>query len=209
MFPFLFFLPFFFSFCRIYRNFIPLSVTDFSQAGYFSLACPSLPFGNLKKSQLLFRAVRGSIGVKNRPPGNGSGYNLVTESNTLSWERVAGRSPDGCGAARGTGFVPPLFRPCGATFPQGKVKSKTLSRERVAGRSPDGCGAARGTGVGSAPLPPPAGGTFPQGKVKSKALSRERVDRAQPGTGVGRPAVPGLSRPSSAACGRHLPPGEG
>ena len=163
MFPFLFFLPFFFSFCRIYRNFIPLSVTDFSQAGYFSLACPSLPFGNLKKSQLLFRAVRGSIGVKNRPPGNGSGYNLVTESNTLSWERVAGRSPDGCGAARSTGLVPPLFRPCGATFPQGKVKSKTLSWERV--------------------------------------------DRAQPGTGVGRPAVPGLFRPSSGPAGPPSPKG--
>ena len=166
MFPFLFFLAFFFSFCRNYRNFNPLLVTDFSQAGYFSLACPSLSFGNLKKSQLLFRAVRGSIGVKNRPPGNGSGYNLVTESNTLSWERVAGRSPDRCGAARGSGF-------------------------------------------GSAPLPPPADGTFPQGKVRNKTLSRERVDRASPGTGVGRLAVPGLFRPSSAACGRHLPPGEG
>ena len=29
---------------------------------------------------------------------------------TLSWERVAGRSPDGCGAASRTGSVPPLFR---------------------------------------------------------------------------------------------------
>ena len=89
MFPFLFFFGFFFSFCRIYRDSIPLLVTVFSQAGYFSLACPSLSFGNLKKSRLLFRAVRGSIGVKNRPPGNGSGYNLVTTSPALSClERV-------------------------------------------------------------------------------------------------------------------------
>ena len=165
MFPFLFFFPFFFSFCRNYRNFIPLSVTDFSQAGYFSLACPPLSFGNLKKSQLLFRAVRGSIGVKNRPPGNGSGYNLVTESNTLSWERVAGRSPDGCGAARRTDLVPPLFRRLrAAPSPRGRLRVK------------------------------PSPGRGWQGVAL---------------TGVGRPAVPGLSRPSSAACGRHLPPGEG
>ena len=89
MFPFLFFLGFFFSICRIYRDSIPLLVTVFSQAGYFSLACPSLSFGNLKKSRLLFRAVRGSIGVKNRPPGNGVGYNLVTTLPALSClERV-------------------------------------------------------------------------------------------------------------------------
>ena len=70
-------------------DFNPLLVTDFSQARYFSLACSSLSFGNLKKSQLLFRAVRGSIGVKNRPPGNGSGYNLVTAIPALSClERV-------------------------------------------------------------------------------------------------------------------------
>ena len=125
MFPFLFFFAFFFSFCRNYRNFNPFLVTDFSQAGYFSLACPSLSFGNLKKSQLLFRAVRGSIGVKNRPPGNGVGYNLVTEAKTLSWERVAGRSPDGCGAARGTGLVPPLFRRLrAAPTPRGRLREK-------------------------------------------------------------------------------------
>ena len=165
MFPFLFFWRFFFSFCRICRDSIPLLVTVFSQAGYFSLACPSLSFGNLKKSQLLFRAVRGSIGVKNRPPGNGSGYNLVTEARPSPGRGWTGRSPAGCGAARGIGFVPPLFRPCGATFPQGKVRNKTLSWERV--------------------------------------------DRALPGTGVGRYGGPALFRPSSAACGRHLPPGEG
>ena len=165
MFPFLFFLAFFFSFCRNCRNFNPLSVTDFSQAGYFSLACPSLSFGNLKKSQLLFRAVRGSIGVKNSPPGNGSGYNLVTEANTLSWERVAGRSPDGCGAARGTGLVPPLFHRCGGPpSPRGRLREK------------------------------PSPGRGWQGVAL---------------TGVGRLAVPALFRPSSAACGRHLPPGEG
>ena len=53
---------------------------------------------------------------------------------TLSWERVAGRSPDGCGAARRTNPVPPLFRRCGGTFPQGKV------REAPAGRSPSPTG---------------------------------------------------------------------
>ena len=85
---------------------------------------------------------------------------------TLSWERVAGRSPDGCGAARGTDFATaPLPPPAGGTFPQGKVRRKTLSRERVAGRSPDGCGAARSTGL-VPPLFRPCGATFPQGKVK-------------------------------------------
>ena len=32
------------------------------------------------------------------------------KAKTLSWERVAGQRPDGCGAARRTKFVPPLFR---------------------------------------------------------------------------------------------------
>ena len=41
---------------------------------------------------------------------------------TLSWERVAGRSPDGGGARSRTKFVPPLIRRCGGTFPQGKVR---------------------------------------------------------------------------------------
>ena len=148
MFPFLFFLTFFFSFCRICRDSIPLLVTVFSQAGYFSLACPSLSFGNLKKSQLLFRAVRGSIGVKNRPPGNGVGYNLVTEARPSPGRGWTGRSPGRvwggtksvqtgpgslselaplirqglrpCHLKRG-GRLPPAGASCGATFPQGKV----------------------------------------------------------------------------------------
>ena len=60
---------------------------------------------------------------------------------TLSWERVAGPwaltgvgaypllgeggralGPDGCGAGPETVLVPPLFRRCGGTFPQGKVR---------------------------------------------------------------------------------------
>ena len=60
---------------------------------------------------------------------------------TLSWERVAGPQaltgvgtypllgeggralgPDGCGARPRTVLVPPLFRRCGGTFPQGKVR---------------------------------------------------------------------------------------
>ena len=83
-------------------GFNPLLVTDFSQAGYFSLACPSLSFGNLKKSRLLFRAVRGSIGVKNRPPGSGTGYNSVTETKGLLKKHVtANQSSDWCGSPPG------------------------------------------------------------------------------------------------------------
>ena len=48
---------------------------------------------------------------------------------TLSWERVAGRSPDGCGAVRRTDLVPPLFRRCGGTFPQGKVRERPRRRK--------------------------------------------------------------------------------
>ena len=32
--------------------------------------------------------------------------------------------PDGCGAVRRTDLVPPLFRRCGGTFPQGKVRER-------------------------------------------------------------------------------------
>ena len=42
---------------------------------------------------------------------------------TLSWERVARRRRDGCGAVLASGLVPPLIRRCGGTFPQGKVRS--------------------------------------------------------------------------------------
>ena len=48
---------------------------------------------------------------------------------TLSWERVAGRSPDGCGAVPRTNPVPPLFRRCGGTFPQGKVRKRPRRRK--------------------------------------------------------------------------------
>ena len=138
MFPFLFFLAFFFSFCRIYRNFISLLVTVFSHAGYFSLACPSLSFGNLKISQLLFRAVRGSIGVKNRPPGSGVGYNLVTETKPSPGRGWTGRSPGRVwGGSRYRPCPAPLPPPAGGTFPQGKVKRKTLSWERDRKPPPD------------------------------------------------------------------------
>ena len=69
---------------------------------------------------------------------------------TLSWERVAGRSPDGCGAARRTDLVPPLFRRCGGTFPQGKVRKRLPAGEddwvsavvpiSPARKVPGGCG---------------------------------------------------------------------
>lgn len=122
MFPFLFFLGFFFSFCRICRDSIPLLVTVFSQAGYFSLACPSLSFGNLKKSRLLFRAVRGSIGVKNRPPGNGVGYNLVTEAKPSPGRGWQGQALTGVGqylVRTGTAPHPP---PEAAPSPRGRFR---------------------------------------------------------------------------------------
>ena len=46
---------------------------------------------------------------------------------TLSWERVAGRSPDGCGAVRTRTRYRPSSGPCGATFPQGKVGGRLLT----------------------------------------------------------------------------------
>ena len=124
MFPFLFFLAFFFSFCRNCRDFNPLLVTDFSQAGYFSLACPSLSFGNLKKSRLLFRAVRGSIGVKNRPPGNRSGYNLVTEAKPSPGRGWTGRCP-----GRVWGGL--RYRPCSAPLPALRAAPSPRGRLRV------------------------------------------------------------------------------
>ena len=169
MFPFLFFLAFFFSFCRIYRNFISLLVTVFSQAGYFSLACPSLSFGNLKKSQLLFRAVRGSIGVKNIPPGSGVGYNSVTEAKPSPGRGWQGVALTGVGRLAGPALFRPSSGPARPPSPRGRLRNKTLSRERVAGRSPDGCGAACGTGL-VPPLFRPCGATFPQGKVKERSI---------------------------------------
>ena len=40
--------------------------------------------------------------------------------------------PDGCGAGRRTDLVPPLFRRCGGTFPQGKVRERLHRRESPA-----------------------------------------------------------------------------
>ena len=54
---------------------------------------------------------------------------------TLSWERVAGRSPDGCGARSKSKFVPPLIRRRGGTFPQGKVGGYLPSAQRNLDRS--------------------------------------------------------------------------
>ena len=141
MFPFLFFWTFFFSFCRICRDSIPLLVTVFSQAGYFSLACPSLSFGNLKKSRLLFRAVRGSIGVKKRPPGNGIGYNLVTEAKPSPGRGWQGAALTGVGRLAVPGLFRPSSGPAGPPSPKGRFRSKTLSWERVDRALP-------GTGVG-------------------------------------------------------------
>ena len=118
------------------------------------------------------------------PPGGGF-Y-------TLSWERVAGRSPDGSGAVRRTDLVPPLFRRCGGTFPQGKVRDlrrgiPTLSWERVAGQSPDGCGAVPRTDL-VPPLFHRRGGTFPQGKVRErgKIFTVFSVAPTRPGPGADR-----------------------
>ena len=89
-------------------------------------------------------------------------------------------------------LVPPLFRPCGATFPQGKVKSPLLLGEGGPGEARDGCGgdpwrfkpgpvllvgwlpsSVRAFGPATFPVGEgflrrglPAGGTFPQGKVE-------------------------------------------
>ena len=163
MFPFLFFLGFFFSFCRIYRDSIPLLVTVFSQAGYFSLACPSLSFGNLKNSQLLFRAVRGSIGVKNRPPGNGSGYNLVTEAKPSPGRGWTGRCPGRVWGGSQYRVCPaPLPPPAGPPSPRGRLRVKPSPGRGWTGRCPGRVWSGPRYRVCPAPLPPPAGGTFPQ-----------------------------------------------
>ena len=70
------------------------------------------------------------------------------------------------------------------------------------------------TGVGrdarSDPVPPlfrRCGGTFPQGKVGDPLLGEGGPGKARDGCGTGRDRT--RYRSSSAACGRHLPPGEG
>ena len=45
------------------------------------------------------------------------------------------KGPDGCGAVRRTDLVPPLFRCCGGTFPQGKVRERPRREETPAGGS--------------------------------------------------------------------------
>ena len=50
---------------------------------------------------------------------------FLDRKKTLSQERVARRSRDGCGARSRTKSVPPLIRRCGDTFPQGKVRDHT------------------------------------------------------------------------------------
>ena len=83
----------------------------------------------------LFSLIRHALRRATFPVGEGD---LPAGVNTLSWERVAGRSPDGCGAVpslqQGDPSVSlgltapftqgslPLFRRCGGTFPQGKVR---------------------------------------------------------------------------------------
>ena len=44
----------------------------------------------------------------------------------LLGEGGPGKARDGCGAALRSDLVPPLFRPCGATFPQGNVEDPLL-----------------------------------------------------------------------------------
>ena len=39
-----------------------------------------------------------------------------------AWRGWTGRSPGRVWGGAGSDLVPPLFRPCGATFPQGKVR---------------------------------------------------------------------------------------
>ena len=111
---------------------------------------------------------------------------------TLSWERVAGRSPDGCGAVRTRTWYRPSSGPGGrtvhpgvlwpsgcipssvtgfarATFPVGEGDlrrgTKTLSWERVAGRSRDGCGAVRPR-TWCRPSSGPEGPPSPRGRLR-------------------------------------------
>ena len=44
------------------------------------------------------------------------------KADPLLGEGGPGKARDGCGAGRRTDLVPPLFRRCGGTFPQGKVR---------------------------------------------------------------------------------------
>ena len=68
---------------------------------------------------------------------------------TLSWERVARRSRDGCGAVRTRTRYRPSSGPCGATFPQGKVGGRRYE-----------------PGPGAAPLPAPGGQPSPRGRLE-------------------------------------------
>ena len=67
------------------------------------------------------------------PPG-GALYPLLGEGG-----RAEG--PDGCGAVPRTGPLPPLFRRCGGTFPQGKVRKHLPAGEKLPAENPPGsCG---------------------------------------------------------------------
>ena len=58
------------------------------------------------------------------PAGEGGSPQGETDVGTYPLLGEGGRAagPDGCGAGPGTVLVPPLFRRCGGTFPQGKVR---------------------------------------------------------------------------------------
>ena len=83
-----------------------------------------VPFGKLapemgrKLLHDLFVDSVDSIGCHSHPPFLGL---LRGKALTLSWERVAGRSPDGCGAGQDQTRCRPSSGESGATFPQGKV----------------------------------------------------------------------------------------
>ena len=77
--------------------------------------------------------IRHAFGVPPSPEGKAtSGGGSLTfpwgRLRTLSWERVAGRSPDGCGAVQGRTRCRPSSGESGATFPQGKVENPLVRR---------------------------------------------------------------------------------
>ena len=126
--------------------------------------------------------------------------------------REGGRAegPDGCGAERRTDLVPPLFRRCGGTFPQGKVRKRlrrgihTLSKqERASPPVPFGTGGAdlssRNPGFFLPGWGAAASG-WPCFRSGGSALSsRRRSGPPLPGCGSGRRTY------RSASAARRLP----
>ena len=70
----------------------------------------------------LFSLIRHALRRATFPVGEGDLRRGL--SYPLLGEGGPGKARDGCGAGRRTHLVPPLFRRCGGTFPQGKVRER-------------------------------------------------------------------------------------